>query len=469
MQIGFHKHQKLIFDDPHPYKVINAGRRFGKTDFCSKAGALEALKNKDSVGYVVAPFAKRAMRLYRKIEKLIPRHYIQNVSEKWMNFELTNGATCWCMSGENPDALPGEGLDWLIIDEAALCKGEVWEVLQPSLLDNPNSKAWIVSSPRGKNWFYDVFNAEKDDPDNFKSFTFTTYDNPYIKKDRIDKLVENMPYLVAQQEIFAKFIEGGLVFRNLHKAMVPTLAPLEGPLPGHNYVMGVDLAKYNDFNVIKVADVKTNTEVFSLRNNNLDWGYQKASIYMQAKRWNNATVVIDRTGVGDAVVEDLMKMNRAWENAPNLGYLTIIPIAFSTHTKPELYKHYILMQENGMIWLLPDEISRKEHEQFECDMLPSGYMRYSAPKGKNDDTVTASALMAWGLDKVWGPGNIMGYYTVDDLDFEKKEKKPIDPTRQIDVEAIIRKQEFEQVHGVKAGMNYGTREDDILPEYREPE
>jgi phage FluMu gp28-like protein len=262
-----------------------------------------------------------------------------------------------------------------------------------------------------------------------------------------------------RQEIMAEFIEGGLVFRNLARMMIAD--PIPGPVPGREYVMGVDLAKYNDFNVINVADIGTRCQVFQLRNNRLDWSYQKSSIYMQAKRWNNATVIIDRTGVGDAVVEDLQKMDCAYAGAPKQGSLTIIPVIFTTGTKPELYKQYILMQENDLIWMLKDPVSKYEHESFECELMPSGYTRYSAPANRNDDTVTAAALTAWGLGKVVGLASVIGPMTDDTMEKLKNPKKPIDPTCQIDVDAIIHQLESRQV----AGHGYNDDDQRVCDDY----
>jgi hypothetical protein len=460
LEITFHKNQLPIYRDPHRFKFLNCGRRFGKTKFCRNVGALKSLDWPESTGYVVAPFAKRAMRLYRQILKLIPKEHIANVSEKWMNFELNNGATVWCMSGENPESLPGEGLDWLAIDEAALCKEEVWHVLQPSLMDNPKSEAWVVSSPRGKNWFYEACQLEKIDPVNYKYYHYTTYDNPTIDRAEIDRMAKSLPELMFRQEIMAEFIEGGLVFRNLARMMTATI---QEPIPGHTYVMGVDLAKMNDFNVIKIGDTGSNTEVFSKRDNRLDWSFQKSSIYMQAKRYNNATVIVDKTGVGEAVVEDLQKMDRAYVGAQPQGYLTVVPIMFSAVSKPELYKQYILMQENNLIWLLNDPVTKYEHESFECELMPSGYVRYSAPPNRNDDTVTAAALMAWGMGKIYPGATIIGPLTQDNLEQAKNPKKAVDPTCQIDVDQIIRGMESRQI----AGFGYEADEQNIVADYDE--
>jgi hypothetical protein len=283
----------------------------------------------------------------------------------------------------------------------------------------------------------------------YKTFHFTSYDNPTLPASEIESLKTELPELLYRQEILAEFISGGLIFRNLDRMM--SINGPQDPIPGHSYVMGVDLAKEDDFNVIKVADTATNTEVYSIRNNKLDWSYQKTAIYMTAKRFNNATVIVDKTGVGASVVEDLQKMTRAWEEseagpaAPIQGHLIVVPVTFSTVSKPELFNHYRLMQENNMIWLMKDDITKREHEKFEGTVMPSGYVKYSAPKKQNDDTVIASALMAWGLERICGTGVIGG--TEDEI-MPHEPKKVIDPSKQLDVEKIIQSMESRQVFGM---------------------
>jgi len=403
LNLGLHKNQQVVYNDPHKHKVVCAGKGWGKTNLVTKAGSGIALTKDNSSGAVIAPFAKQAYYDYKIIENFIPKQYIENTNARWMTITLKNKSEITMGSAENLTGLRGFAWDWVIVDEAAFCDPEIFYIID-SQLGKRNGIGWYISTPHGKNIFYELYNREINDKD-FKSFHFTTYDNPYYPKSEIDRMKINMPEVIFLEEIMAMFIEGGLVFRNLERMMnAPGYAD---PVPGHNYVMGVDLAKENDWNVIKVFDTATNTEVHSIRNNKLDYSYQKSAVYMEAKRWNDATVIIDKTGVGGSVVEDLQKMDGAYDIAPKQGYLTIIPVVFSAISKPELFNHYLLMSENDMIHLIPDEVTKKEHESFERTKMPSGNFRYGAPKHHHDDTVTAVALACWGLEMVTA-GNLIG-------------------------------------------------------------
>ena len=92
-------------------------------------------------------------------------------------------------------------------------------------------------------------------------------------------------------------------------------------------------------------------------------------------------------------------------------------------------------------------------------------MKYGAPKGRNDDTVTAAALAAWGLEKICGGGSVLIGGTEDEL-LPGKKKTPIDPSCQIDCDAMISKMESRQI----AGFGYGSIDDfNIISDYKEEE
>jgi hypothetical protein len=448
--LNLHPTQLEVYNDPHKHKVIAAGKGWGKTNFVTKCGAGHAMTKDDSCGAVIAPFAKQANYDYKIIRKLITEKRIERSSERWMELTLKNGAEIGLFSAENPEAARGYAWDWVIVDEAAFCDPEIFPIID-SQVGKRSGIEWDVSTPNGKNYFYDLYCREETDPKNYKSFHYTTYDNPYYPVEEIERMRLNMDEITFRQEILAEFIEGGLVFP--HLADIMTAFPKE-PLPGHQYVAGIDLAKVNDFTVIKIADSADNYEVYHMRLPHSDWSAIKSNIYTTLKRYNNATAIIDQTGVGSSVVEDLQKMTRAWEKGPNgepeapeQGHLFLVPVAFSQVSKPELFRNYIMAQNNFTIHLINDPVVKKEHEQMLAIKSEAlmGYVKYTAPKKKHDDTVIAAALMCWGLDRYAG-NQLAGPFTDNELN--PLLKKKIDPANQIDVEEIIRKSESRQIAGL---------------------
>src|SRR5271157_2026996 len=397
LDLELHPNQQIIYDDPHRFKVVAAGRQFGKTRLVTRAAGGIALTKKNSIGMVVAPYAKQAYKDWREILRFIPQQYLEDKSAKWMTFSLKNKSEIMMGSAENIDGLRGYTLDWAIVDEAAYCDQEVWEVLEPAL-GKQKGQGFFISTPNGKGWFWDLYNRMGNDSE-FQSFHFTTYDNPTFPVSEIERMRQNMPELMFRQEVMAEFLEGGIIFP--HLAEIMTSEP-RNPVPGHYYITGADLASTTDFTVIKTFDVSDNHEVQSERFTSRDWSYIRQSIYSICKQYNNSTLIIDKTGVGAPVVEDIMKMDAPYPGAPKQGYLTVVPIVFSSVSKPQLYSNYIMAHENRTIRLLPDPVTKKEHEDFLMTRTQgtTGYTKYGAPKGRHDDTVTACALAVWGLDQI---------------------------------------------------------------------
>lgn len=383
LSITLHTRQLEVYHDTHRFKVLACGRRFGKTTLCANAIALRALSKPDQVLWIVSPTFPQTMYMWRRIKKIIPKKYIQDIKEGEKFIELINGSTIWAKSGDNPDGLVGEGLDFCAIDEAARCKEEVWEVLRPSLSDK-NGDCWFLSTPKGKNWFYQLFLKEKSDPQ-YKSFHFPSHDNPILPRSELDAMKAEMAEIVYTQEVLAKFIDtGGIVFRNLTRCLVPVTP---GPVESHSYVIGIDLGKHQDFTVLSAGDTTTNTVVEIERFNQLDWTYQKNRIVDTVKRYNNACCILDTTGIGDTIYDDLT----------DLG-LSIEPYKFTNTTKNLLISNLMRSMDNQVVHLPSDEPEMiSEFEAFEFDITDSGLIRYGAPRGMHDDIVISVALCVWGM------------------------------------------------------------------------
>jgi len=168
-----------------------AGRRWGKT-----RGAIQRLVEKnlagpDRLAWWVSPTyrqAKIAFRYFLKIFK--PWNIIKGLNRQDLVVELPAGRRLEFRSAEIPDNLRGEGVDDLVVDECGLITEEVWiEILRPALMDSEGS-ADLIGTPKGTNWFHVLWMQGLDGlAEDIKSFRFSSYDNPYIKREEVDKVV----------------------------------------------------------------------------------------------------------------------------------------------------------------------------------------------------------------------------------------------------------------------------------------
>ena len=441
LDLGLHPNQQIVYDDPHRVKVVVAGRQFGKSGMAARAALGLSLTKPNSVQMIVAPFTPQAYEDYIKIKEIIPKHIKAKESAKWLTLQFSNGSRILLKGAENLVGLRGYTLDNLIMDEAGAMTREVWKILEPELAVR-HGTAWIMGNPVFGGWFKELSLMEQSQPERYKTFHFVSTDSPHYSQAEADAYRESHTVEEYEQEILAKFLEGGLVFPRLREVM--TAQPRE-PVPGHHYVTGADLANMQDFMVLKTFDLADNHEVDHQRFNKRGWDAIRQTIYATCKRYNNSTLIVDQTGVGAPIVEDLQKMKSVYPGAPEQGHLIVVPVMFSGVSKPQLYTNYIMAHENGVIRLLEEQVTKKEHEDFVVTKTPSGNSQYHAPKGLKDDCVTAAALAVWGIDK-YGGNLLIGPYTQAQFDAEKKKK--LDLGRQLDVDTIILQAESKQIRGL---------------------
>jgi hypothetical protein len=137
-------------------------------------------------------------------DKYLPKELVVKKNETELSIELVNGARISLKGCDTPDSLRGVGLDGVVMDEWAFAQSYAWTVISPILQDR---KGWAVfiSTPDGYNHFYEMYNREQTDKD-FKSFHFTSYDNPYLDADELDKEKERMSTERFAQEYEAEFM-----------------------------------------------------------------------------------------------------------------------------------------------------------------------------------------------------------------------------------------------------------------------
>jgi hypothetical protein len=262
---------------------------------------------------------------------------------------------------------------------------EVWnEAIRPALSDK-KGRAVFISTPKGLNFFYELFllgQDRKNNPD-WESWKFPTISNPHIDPKEIEELRKTTPERIFAQEFEAQFLtDSGEVFRKIESCF--TSSSLSIPKENESYTMGVDLARFSDFTVFTVINSKGDIVYFD-RFNSTAWEVQKLRILSVARNYN-AMVIIDRTGIGQPIYEDLS----------NEQDLNIFGYNISGNAeKNRLIESLILSIENQKLhWENSGELLQltKELKFYSMERSKSGKMIYNAPNGMNDDCVISLAL-----------------------------------------------------------------------------
>lgn len=299
---------------------------------------------------------------------------------------LKNGSVYQLKGGDDPDRLRGPGPLGAVFDEFGTMKLEAWQVVEPALSAN-NGWAWFIGTPKGKNHLYEFYHRGQGRMNGWDSWLLTGDTSGIYTKEKLDALKLSMTQKMFQQEIMCNFLENeGTVFRGVRNAMTSQPEP---PKPEHFYVMGVDLAKVTDFTVLTVYDRIKNNQVYQDRFQTLEWPYQKAKIATIAKHFNNALVILDATGLGDPIADDLIRAGVA-----------VQPFKITEQTKKDIIEKLSIWIEQQKCTLLPITETIQEFDNFSYEIGATGKIRYQAREGFHDDIVLSHALAISGLAEI---------------------------------------------------------------------
>jgi len=216
-KIVLSKWQTTVAVDRHRYKVINCGRRAGKSFLISVEMLKFATENPQSIIWYISPtYRQSKLIMWSILLNLIPAEIIKKTNETEMVFELINGSTINLKGADNPDSLRGVRIDFCVFDETAFIDkwDLVWRVIRPTLIDSKAS-VWFVSTPNGFNHFKTLFETNLPD---WRSFHFTSYDNPYLDPSELDKAKQEMSEDAFAQEFMGEFRKMiGLIYKDFSR------------------------------------------------------------------------------------------------------------------------------------------------------------------------------------------------------------------------------------------------------------
>jgi len=198
--LSLHPAQEEVWNSTARFKVVAAGRRFGKTVMGTAKILVAATTHQKSVSLWVSPSHSQSRMALDMVAAIIPADY-REVNRTFSEIYLPNGSKIVFRSGERWDNLRGDGLVCAVLDEAAFLDERVWtEAVRPALSDH-KGEALLISTFNGENWFYRYFrNAIEIDNDQWESWRFQTLDNPFIDPMEVEEARRNLPREVFEQE-----------------------------------------------------------------------------------------------------------------------------------------------------------------------------------------------------------------------------------------------------------------------------
>lgn len=224
MDVTLHERQLTIFEDDARYKIVAAGRRFGKSFLAAVMLLAEASKNtkvrSDGVEvdlileevFYVGPTFDQSKRIMWPVLMEMGKDLIAHKHEQTGVLTLINGRRIQIKGSDRPDNLRGTGLSFVVLDEYAFMREEVWETIIEPQLSRSEGHALFIGTPDGKNHFYDLYRrGESEEPADFeyKAFNFFSSDNPYLPAKEIERKRETVSADRFAQEYLASFEAGG--------------------------------------------------------------------------------------------------------------------------------------------------------------------------------------------------------------------------------------------------------------------
>lgn len=379
-----HPGQQQVLDSKARFKVLLCGRRWGKT-LVAQIIAIDAMLNRKKVAYVVPEFSL-AKDFFNQILDLLPQDLIKTQNKSDFQIDLITGGSLKFFSGENLDSVRGRRYHCIVIDEAAKIADlqTAWATaIRPTLTDFKGN-ALFISTPKGTNAFYALFLKGKEKVGGFESFHFTSYDNPFLSKDELDAMKQDLNEAQFKEEILAEPMADGnnpFGIENIQKNIITELSAEP------TIVYGIDIASHVDFTVITGLDINGHMTYFDRFQ--LPWEVTFSRIKALPE---NVMKVVDSTGVGDVMFERLQSTTQ-----------NIHGFKFTNSSKPAIINQLINDVQKGDIKY--NQKTADEMSVFTQVRTSTGYIKYEAQKGYHDDAVMALGIANHYRYQAWANTN----------------------------------------------------------------
>jgi len=328
------KWQQSVFADTHRFKVVAAGRRCGKSRLSAVTLLIEALNCPEgSAVMYIAPTLGQARTIIWDLLHELGRPVIKSSHINNLEILLVNGRKILVRGADNPDSLRGVSLTYVVLDECAFIKEDVWQKIIRASLSDKKGRALFISTPSGRNWFYDVFNLGQEGTDEeWLSWHFTTRDNETIDPKEIDAAERTLSTFAFRQEYLSSFDNAGQeIFKDSWIKYAPE--PAYG-----SYVIAIDLAGFEDvaknagaskkrldesaISIVKVED-NGNWWVKDIIHGRWDIRETASKILLAVREHQPIAVGIERGALKNAVLpylNDLMRKNNVFCHITDLTH-----------------------------------------------------------------------------------------------------------------------------------------------------
>jgi hypothetical protein len=363
--------------------------------------AKEVLINPKMFSVWIAPTYGKSKIGYRYLKAMLDIPEVAKCTDGRLEISLANGSFIKFLHGKDAEVtIEGEAVDRFIIDETSKLDKQVWFSLFTTITQT-GGLGIITGTPRGFNWYYDVYQKALSGDPFFTHLTLRTIDNPYNDPAAIERAKRLLPKMLYEQYYLAKFTSASTIFGNMDNVWddsieLPETTSLrfwvhpDASRRAKEVHHGIDLAKKRDYTVIFSTNYEGQVVGF-VRFKNVPYPQQAKRIqnYMQKyfAHTEDNFIRFDVTGIGEAVGDLIYDLEID---------ASITPVTFTNASKADMVTRLTQAIEQG--WLKAPRIKVWEHEMasYEVKVTKSGLHSYNATDGEHDDTVCAAMLSVTG-------------------------------------------------------------------------
>lgn len=380
-------YQLNFLASPKRFKVAVYHRRAGKSKTALNNQIRKALLTKGIYYYILPTYRQAKAVIWDSlINEHVPPEVVLKKNDSELAIYYKNGSIQRFVGCEDIDKHRGISPIDVVFDEYSEMNEEMWTgIIQPVLRENGGTATFIFT-PKGKNHSWKLLESAKQDPTNWYWDVKTVYDTNGLSKEEIEEAKKNTPEALFKQEYLCSFEDGaGTFFRNVNHCVYDHTQTELGEYG--NFQLGIDLAKYSDWTVITPFNLNTFHVYPQDRFNQVDWRLQKARIEASARKYNNALIRVDSTGIGDPVAEDLQ--------AQGLNFDDQSSFKFTEQSRSNLLNNLAILLEQMRIKIPNDPGLIFELEAVQYGRSDTGKLKIIT--GTTDDRVMSLALAVWGI------------------------------------------------------------------------
>tara|TARA_R110000803_G_scaffold165777_3_gene229224 strand:- start:7 stop:1254 length:1248 start_codon:yes stop_codon:yes gene_type:complete len=362
-------------DSNHKFGVVVTGRQFGKSLLGQNLLIYWLLQNPNQKGAWISPIYNQAKKVFQELTDA-SHQIIESKNKADLTIKFMNGSTIQFLSAERPDSIRGFSFHYIIVDEAAFVKeNAMTEAIFPTLTAI-GKKCLMISTPKGRNWFYNVYlRGISDVNDQYISFSGTSFDSPYIDNRFLQEQERSLPRDIFRQEYWAEFTDASSdVFRGLENVCI--LRNYESTKD--RCFVGVDVGLQSDYTVVCV--MSESGRICALdRFNGIGISEAADRVVQTLSRFHIQGGYVEVNGIGRGLydlVKPKVRKIQAWTTSQN--------------NKTQMVRKLIEDIEQMNVELPNKELSPELHEElslYTYKISANGKMSFTHPTGHHDDVV----------------------------------------------------------------------------------